>query len=80
MELHHAGVIAVGVVEQYRAIAPQALAPIEPIDAHDSTTNDSLSSERGPEVTITLPDESYPLPDAETVATMQLLARIPPQE
>lgn len=77
MELHHAGVVALGVAQRERAIAPQALAPIEAIDGDSTTTNDAPSSPRRyPEVVITLPEQEYPLPDAETVATMQLLLGI----
>ena len=69
------GAVAAGIARHTTAIAPPLLAPVRPVDAADTRATDATSAPR-PDVELIIT-----LPDAETVATMQLTSRIPrPQE
>lgn len=75
-----AGVIAAGIANPGRAITPPLLSPpVEPIDRDDTTSTDSMAGRDRPKLVITLPeiDQQYPLPDPDTIATMQLMSGLP---
>ena len=78
----HAGVLAAGIAHPHRAITPALLMPrVEAIDSDESSSPDP-GRRHVPKLVITLPElgQEYPIPDADTIATMQLTSKIPREE
>ena len=74
------GIVAGGIAARDAAIAPPLLARVAPIDEALTTTTDATRAPKQPdlEVLVTLPDtDGMALPDAQTIATMQLMSKIP---